>query len=216
MFLAQYEKAVGLITMPLWAFHRLADEVGSPEKQVGFIFMSSRCGSTLLTQALNRVPKTRCYAEPIVLNYIQWLRNKKNLADDDTKALMKSCLWLLCHKQKHSDDFDRVIIKTSPYGLGLTPVMVEVLPKAKVIFNSRNLLDTLESLEKVRGHVGKTSYFATYSLIALKETLEKFVAMPFKDTQKWLKLKEKYVPKIPTNLVQAQEIAAFGVSYKLS
>jgi len=39
-----------LIVVPLTTFHRLAEEIGDPQKKLVFLFNTARCGSTLLTQ----------------------------------------------------------------------------------------------------------------------------------------------------------------------
>ncbi len=47
------------IVLPISSFHRLAEECGDPKVTVGIIAMTLRCGSTLLSQVMNRVPNTR-------------------------------------------------------------------------------------------------------------------------------------------------------------
>ena len=47
---AQMEFCQRLIVVPLSTFHRLAEEIGDPQGELIFLFNTSRCGSTLLTQ----------------------------------------------------------------------------------------------------------------------------------------------------------------------
>ena len=42
---------------------RLAEEVGDPALPVAMVNMTTRCGSTLLVQMMNRVPGTRAMSE---------------------------------------------------------------------------------------------------------------------------------------------------------
>ena len=42
---------------------RLAEEVGDPALPVVMVNMTTRCGSTLLVQMMNRVPGTRAMSE---------------------------------------------------------------------------------------------------------------------------------------------------------
>ena len=60
---AQATLAKQLIIVPTQSFHQLADKVGDPKVKVGLVLMTARCGSTLLTQMMHRVPKERCSAD---------------------------------------------------------------------------------------------------------------------------------------------------------
>ena len=55
-------------------FHRLAKVRGDPfekgQLDITIIHMTSRCGSTLLGQILERVPRTRVMSEPKPFSYI--------------------------------------------------------------------------------------------------------------------------------------------------
>jgi len=39
-----------LIVVPLTTFHRMAEVIGDPQGELIFVFITTRCGSTLLTQ----------------------------------------------------------------------------------------------------------------------------------------------------------------------
>jgi len=39
-----------LIVVPLTTFHRLSELIGDPQGELIFLFITARCGSTLLTQ----------------------------------------------------------------------------------------------------------------------------------------------------------------------
>jgi len=47
---AQREFCRHLIIVPLTSFHRLAEAIGDPKAELIFLFNTTRCGSTLLTQ----------------------------------------------------------------------------------------------------------------------------------------------------------------------
>ena len=49
---AQTNYCRSLIVVPLSTFHRLAETIGDPDGELIFLFNTSRCGSTLLTQAM--------------------------------------------------------------------------------------------------------------------------------------------------------------------
>jgi len=54
MRFAQLNFATRLIVVPLTTFHRLAEMIGDPQGELIFLFQTSRCGSTLLTQVKRR------------------------------------------------------------------------------------------------------------------------------------------------------------------
>jgi len=47
---AQFKYCRRLIVVPLSTFHRLAELIGDPSGQLIFLFNTTRCGSTLLSQ----------------------------------------------------------------------------------------------------------------------------------------------------------------------
>jgi len=51
---AQLDFCRRLIIVPLSTFHRLADQIGDPKGELIFLFHTTRCGSTLLTQVDHR------------------------------------------------------------------------------------------------------------------------------------------------------------------
>jgi len=52
MYMAQMKYCRRVIVVPLSAFHRLAEQIGDPDAELIFLFNTTRCGSTLLTQVL--------------------------------------------------------------------------------------------------------------------------------------------------------------------
>ena len=52
---AQMDFCRRLIVVPLTTFHRLAEEIGDPQGELIFLFNTTRCGSTLLTQVSQRI-----------------------------------------------------------------------------------------------------------------------------------------------------------------
>jgi len=50
---AQMEFCHHLIVVPLSKFRRMAEQIGDPKGELIFLFNTTRCGSTLLTQVLS-------------------------------------------------------------------------------------------------------------------------------------------------------------------
>ncbi len=65
-----------LFIIPMSSFHRLAEELGDPNVSVSIFGMTARCGSTLISQILNRVPNTRSMSEPWVFTHAYVMYNK--------------------------------------------------------------------------------------------------------------------------------------------
>jgi len=54
---AQMKFCRRIIAVPLTTFHRLAEKIGDPRGELIFLFNTSRCGSTLLTQVWSQTPE---------------------------------------------------------------------------------------------------------------------------------------------------------------
>ena len=67
MYINQYNLCSELIRMPNESFLRLADELGDPMGKIVILSNTGRCGSTLLTQLFEQLPKTVAISEPEVL-----------------------------------------------------------------------------------------------------------------------------------------------------
>ena len=66
--------------MPMDSFYKLADGIGKPEVCVSYVANTGRCGSTLLSQALENVPGTLLYAEPDCLTNLAYMRKDGTLS----------------------------------------------------------------------------------------------------------------------------------------
>ena len=129
-----------LIIMKLEHFHRLAEEIiGDPKVRVGFIHHTSRCGSSLMCQVVNKVPKTRVFVEPvsitdIVRHYYQGIWTK-----EQTKRCVQNCIRVLCKPVIHKE-IQFMLLKWTCNGNILIPMVVDSFPRNKWIFQTRPLL----------------------------------------------------------------------------
>jgi len=55
--LFQMLKCSKLIVVPLSVFHRMAESVGDPKGELIFLFNTGRCGSTLLSEVIDKAAK---------------------------------------------------------------------------------------------------------------------------------------------------------------
>ncbi len=57
--------------------------------QLAFVNMSSRCGSTLLSQAMDRLPYCRSFAEPNAFNDVNRLYQMGHISAEENKKLIQ-------------------------------------------------------------------------------------------------------------------------------
>ena len=131
-------------------FHRLAKVRGDPfekgQLDITIIHMTSRCGSTLLGQILERVPRTRVMSEPKPFSYIGNMYLTGKISYVEYQHLLDSTFRIQCKKEK---GIDKIIMKWGPTAMSTIPFLKEKYPDLKLVFNTRNLKETYGSIKKV-------------------------------------------------------------------
>ena len=135
IFLAHKLVTKKLIIMPLKHFHHLATDLGDPHVSVFCIHMTTRCGSTLMCQTFNEVPKVQVLSEPYVTMDIQehYINNRWSQAE--TNACIKSSVRLLL-KPVHNKRIEFICWKMTPITNHI-PTVMHYFPQFKWIFNTR-------------------------------------------------------------------------------
>ena len=148
--IAQENAAKQLILMPHSSFNKLAAEIGEApsDKQLTLVNMTSRCGSTLLGQIIALTPNTRVLCEPWSLVNINYLLNCKKISKTEYKTLLRNAVHILCNWE-HNKHIKHVFIKTNLFMAPAFPLLKEMFPGAKFIFNTRNFPPTIESQMQV-------------------------------------------------------------------
>ncbi len=90
---AQYQHALRLIAVPYEEFHRIADTLASPN--LIMLYSVGRCGSTLISQALNTVEGVRSLSEPDMFTQIHFMAYLDRSREPDYVCLLKSCIRML-------------------------------------------------------------------------------------------------------------------------
>ena len=141
---AQYENAIGLAWMPLAVFHQFAEKIEEPRN--GFIFIHSvgRCGSTLVSKALEAIPSVHSLSEPDDLTRLTFHRTKDGAQDDLLKQLLKSSIKWRC-KPRVGAPADVVAIKTRSEVLTMGDLILQLFPDAKHPFLYRDGLTWIRS-----------------------------------------------------------------------
>ena len=138
------------LIIDLQHFHTLADIRGDPfEKdnlKITIIQMTTRCGSTLIGQVLERVPRTRVMSEPKSFSYIGNLYLTGYISYIEYQNILQSAFRLQCKKEK---DVDHIVIKWLPSATPLIPSLKKKYPNINLIFNTRNIKATARSIHKI-------------------------------------------------------------------
>ena len=146
MFIAQFLAAKKLIILPHPSFNRLAAEVGDATVcKMTFVNMTARCGSTLLGQMVAQTPKVLVMSEPRALVHTHGQYMSKNISMAEYKRVLRSVVRLQC-KREHGRNVEHIFIKTTLWMSPAFPMLKEMFPKAKFIFNTRGFKETVESL----------------------------------------------------------------------
>ncbi|AOY81256.1 sulfotransferase [Moorena producens JHB] len=166
---AQYEQAVRLVTLSYDRLHDIADKIDFDSQQLILIYSVGRCGSTLLSSALNQVNNITVFSEPDV--YSQLVRQRQWNGNNDAliSQLLVSCTKLLCRQSTPKISDRRWVIKLRSYGIELADLLANNFPQAKILFLYRQIEtwipsslrasigeipDTPESLESMQKAVG--------------------------------------------------------------
>ena len=160
----QFFSAKKLVIMPHSSFNRLASEVGDPvDRKLTLVNMTARCGSTLLGQMMSRVPKMRAMSEPWSLLHVHGHFNCGRISMAEYKRLLRSMIRLLC-KKENKKEIDHIFIKTTTLMSPAFPMLMEMFPFAKFLFNTRNFKPSLESWLNINNYFGKGLAYHTGEL----------------------------------------------------
>ena len=135
--------------MPISSFHRLAEEIGDPKyRDMTFINMTTRCGSTLLSCMLARVPRVRVMSEPWSFVHSHGLLIQGKVDMDEYRRLVRSCVRVQT-KAENNNNMEHVVIKMTNLVSPMFCILKEFYPNANFIFNSRHLKPTIVSFKKI-------------------------------------------------------------------
>ncbi len=149
-----------LLILPLSSFNRLADELGDPEVDVSLVHMTSRCGSTLISQMMNRVPNTRSMSEPWATVRLAERYNRGCYRWADYRRLVRSAMRLHC-KVEPGTGIRRIVLKMAPMASVQVEMLAEMFPDFAIVFNTRHPAAAIPSLLKVLGAVKGSLYART-------------------------------------------------------
>lgn len=147
---AQFKNAKKVILLPLYAFQTLALNVPPPEQsKLVFVTMTSRCGSTLLTQIFEERGDAISLSEPDAMAMLlQFIDDKdnSNLTPSYLSKLITSTVHILC--KKPPDNTNTFLMKLPPQATPIMPHLCKVFPRAKQLFMYRNGYKMCRSLAR--------------------------------------------------------------------
>ena len=113
----------------------------------GFVYHLSRCGSTLVTNALASVPGVSVLSEPLPLDQVL-----RALADRPTDLQALAARWMLSALSPAvNDGDDGLVVKLDSWHIHLFPILRQAFPDVPWIFLARDPVEVMASHERQRG-----------------------------------------------------------------
>lgn len=115
----------------------------------GFIFHSSRCGSTLLTQMLAALPSHRVHSEPGLIEDIVRMGYRRPAVSADQRATWLR--WTIAALGRGHVDERRYFVKFEPQHIVDLPLLRQAFPDVPFVFCVRDPLEILVSQSRQTG-----------------------------------------------------------------
>jgi hypothetical protein len=142
-----YEEAVETITLPIWALHRLADELGPVKRPSLIISNQGRCGSTLLGKLMQLSDhRVLVISEPDPIQCLQEMIKYRRKLGTEFLRIVRSALRL---SFKPVTGADAVVIKIRMTAMRSIRYVSLAEPDIKHIYMQRaDVLKTVQSWER--------------------------------------------------------------------
>ncbi len=144
---SQVENAVGLVSMPIEAFHQIAATVPEPENGIILVHSVGRCGSTLISKAFQAIPSVHSLSEPDDLTQLALLRGLGKATDESITQLFESSLKWRC-KPRVGEPAKSVAIKTRSEVLVLADLLGPRTSHCKHLFLYRDAVAWMRTIFK--------------------------------------------------------------------
>jgi len=223
VYQTQYEQAQRLIAMPYDTFRQVARQL--PEVQhLIMIYMTGRCGSTLLSHLFNEVDTVLSLSEPDVATDFVRLRSVDGLQDAELRNLL-DCTVRFLFKPTPYKIPSTYALKLRNEGTQLMDLFQETFPQAKNIFLYRDAIGYVTSFYRilklaqvpdsmpVGAYVGMFRQFANADLTRLTVYLDEGtseMSIPQFLTLWWLAVMEWYLARhergIPALAVRYEDL----------
>ena len=142
---ATLRHAKKLLVMPVSMMIEFADKLGPPKTNLCFMFKTTRCGSTLLTQMLELSGKCVAMSEPTAMNDLSQLYKAKP-DDVKTEQFARSIISILCKPVSRPSENALYLVKVTSTSVALMPLLYKLYPDAKFLFMYRNVVNVSTSV----------------------------------------------------------------------
>ena len=157
IFFAHYDMVKKLKVLPIENFYKLGEKVGDPNGEVSLLQFTARCGSTLISQMMDKISNTRSMSEPWCMVRLEECYKFGYYSWDSYKKLVQAGIRLMC-KIEPGSNIERIFIKmvcvTSPQ----FEIIHEMFPKINLVFNTRHPKPSIPSLMKVLRSINDSLY----------------------------------------------------------
>jgi len=159
VYQAQFDYAKSLIAVPYGEFLRLADTLTVDASQLICIHNVGRCGSTLLSQALNQLDTVTALSEPDV--FANFVTIRYTPREQQIRLLQASYKFMF--RPAVVGDTTRYALKFRNHCADIIDIFAEAFPTAKHIFMYRNGMDWVASLYRIIHKTGRANLRLTLS-----------------------------------------------------
>ena len=186
--------------------HRLAERLGDPAVPVSIVNMTARCGSTLLTQMISKVPKTRAMGEPYPMVHIHKLYQTGDMLRSEYERMMRSVMRVQC-KVEPSAGVERIFIKMVCYNAAQFGMLHKLFPEFALFFNTRQLTQSFLSLKKVIAFTFKDTIAKKWGF--QRRHTSPFFAVPY-DSPEYERAFSKYEDKLTLDISAIEHLAVMS------
>ncbi len=167
VYQTQYEQALRLIAVPYDTYTRLAREL--PEvKHLIMIYMTGRCGSTLLSHLLNEVDTVLSLSEPDVAAHFVHLRSADGAQDADLRHLL-DCTVRILFKPTAFKQPSTYALKLRSGGTQLMNLYQATFPQVKNLFLYRDAIGYVTSFYRILKRVTPSEYMPVSAYVGMMQ-----------------------------------------------
>lgn len=157
MYQAQYDHAQYLIAVPYEIFLKLADSIPVVASNLICIHNIGRCGSTLLSNALNQVQGVYSLSEPDIFTNFIIIRNSPTRQ----QIPLLQASFKMIFRPAMVGDASRFVIKFRNQCADIISLFADAFPDATHLFMYRNTIDWLASFHGYRVRNNRTPIHLT-------------------------------------------------------
>jgi hypothetical protein len=159
VYQAQFDHTEYLIAVPYSIFLQLADNLSVDASQLICIHNVGRCGSTLLSQALNELESVTSLSEPDI--FANFITIRHTPREEQIHLLQASYKFMF--RPAVVGDTTRYVLKFRNHCADIMDLFAEAFPTAKHLFMYRNGLDWVASLYRIIYKTGRANMRLTLS-----------------------------------------------------